>query len=175
MSNSRTALDKDVMTASDRGGGIAGNIVIILLLAFFAYNQAANTGFFTSSFGPLEAFLFYAAGVVSMIAPTIRAITGRRSSARWVDLGSAIMWSITTIWLLYVFPFNFAHLTDALPAFLRFTLSWVNNQVGWVILLLAAIGSTISAIYYAARIVMDRLARQPSQQVRKELGQEATM
>ena len=152
--------NKDYMTAGERAGEVFGIFFILLAIAFFAYHAVANTGFFASNFGLLEAFLFFTAGVVSLFAPMVRIITGRRSKARWFELGSAVLWSITSIWFLIVFPFNFEYLAVPLPSYLQFTLSWITNDIGRIILLLSAIGGVATTIYLSVRIAIERSSNQ---------------
>ncbi|MCL4518575.1 MAG: hypothetical protein M1587_05185 [Thaumarchaeota archaeon] len=155
-----TARDKNILTPSERVGEIVGVTVIWLLIAFFVYHQVTNTGFFTSRFGPLEEFLFYGAALIGMAAPIVRAVTGRRKTARWFELGSGIFWAITSAWLLFIFPFNFTHLADALPRFLEFTLSWVTDFVGRAVLVLSLLGSIASIFYQAVKIAQERVGVQ---------------
>ena len=150
----------DSMTLSERRGELVGIAAILLVSLFFIYHQVANTGFFTSGFGIVEAFLFYGAAAVAILASLMRAITGRKSGSRPFELGSAIFWMFTSIWLLVTFPFNFAHLADALPAFLRFALAWVSNDIGWVILLLSTLGSLGTAIFTGAKLLGNTMGRQ---------------
>ncbi|MDG6997653.1 MAG: hypothetical protein JRN15_00900 [Nitrososphaerota archaeon] len=157
---STPARDKNILTPSERVGEIVGVTAIWLLIAFFVYHQVSNTGFFTSRFALLEEFLFYGAALVGMAAPIVRALTGRRKTARWFELGSGIFWAVTSAWLLFIFPFNFTHLADALPGFLEFSLSWVTNFVGRIVLMLTLLGSIASILIQAVRIAQERVGAQ---------------
>lgn len=167
--------DKNVLKPEERFGELVGVAIMILIIAFFVYHQVSNTGFFTQRFGPLEAFLFYAAGVAGMAAPILRAVTGSRVRARWFDLGSSLLWAVASIWLLIVFPFNFAHVGTPLPAFLQFTVSWVSNYVGRIILVLSALGGIITTIYCAVRIALDRGKSPKARSVEPRVEQSANL
>ncbi len=50
---------RDYIKVSERGGEIVGIVAIVLIALFFYAHQAWSTGFFTSAFGPIEAFFLY--------------------------------------------------------------------------------------------------------------------
>lgn len=150
---SGTGRDRNMLTIPDRIGEIVGIFVILLIAAFFVYHQTTDTGFMTSKFGLAEAFLFYGSFTLSIVSAGARAIIGRRDTARPFELASNVFGAIAAIWFLVVFPFNFAHLADPLPSFLRFTLRWISNSIGWVFILLAALISIGVAISNAIRMV----------------------
>ena len=105
----------DVSHISKRFGEFVALIITLLMIAFFAYNQAANTGFFTPAFGSQAMFFFFGPMVLSMAAPFMRAAIGRRNPARPLEVASNVFGAIAAIWLLTAFPFDFTHLADALP------------------------------------------------------------
>ena len=151
----RFGREKTVLSIPDRIGEIVGIFFIALFAAFFVYHQTANTGFMTSEFGLTATILFYGSFALSMISPAARAILGRRDTARPFELASNVFTAIAAFWFLSAFPFNFAHLSDPLPTFLRFIISWISNEIGWVIILLSAIISIAVAIANAVRIILD--------------------
>jgi TRAP-type C4-dicarboxylate transport system permease small subunit len=57
-------------------------ILMLLLLAFFAYHQWKNTGFFTYKFGRAEMLALYLPILISLGPPIQRLIQGRRNPAR---------------------------------------------------------------------------------------------
>jgi hypothetical protein len=146
MKTGREKTDKEVLTAGQRWGELISVVAMLLLFGFFAYHQAANTGFFTAKFGALEMFCLYGPILVSLAAPVVRAVSGRRNPARPFDVVTYVFLAMAALWLLMVFPFNFSHLADALPGALHFVLAWITNEIGKVVLILQVIIGPISAI-----------------------------
>jgi hypothetical protein len=141
---------RDHMKLSERGGEIIGIIAIVLIALFFYAHQAWSTGFFTSSFGPTEAFLLYGSILVGMTGPITRLATGRRNVARPPEMLASMFWIASSAWLLTVFPFNFAHLGDVLPAdFLRFLVGWITNDFGRAIFIIGILGGIVSIAFNA--------------------------
>jgi hypothetical protein len=136
---------REILNTSQRWGELIGVAAILLVLAFFAYHQFANTGFFTASFGTFEMALLYGSILSSALAPLMRALTGRRNPARPVEAAGNLLFEAAQIWFLILFPFNFTHLPAALPTQLRFLLSWINNDIGRVLLVLGIIGMPVFA------------------------------
>lgn len=149
-------VEKDRMTAGDRGGEVFGVFVSLLLLLFFAENQAQDTGFFTSSFGPVEAALFYGTWAVGAAVSLARAVYGRRNAIRPFDAFDGALLAITAFWLLSVFPFDFSHFPDLIPSQVRFLFSWISNPIGAVFLVLGGIGGLASMFYNAVMYVVVR-------------------
>ena len=145
--HAKSIKDKDEMSLSQRGGEVAAIVVSSLILAFFAAHQVWNTGFFTSSFGPAEMVLFYGAGLFGIATSFVRMAVGRRNAVRPLEVIGAVFWASASLWLLWVFPFNFANLGKALPSSLQFLLSWVPNPLGQWILAIAAVAGIAQAIY----------------------------
>ncbi len=139
--------DKEILNTAQRFGEGISIVVMLLLPAFFAYHQIANTGFFTAKFGALEMLCMYGPMFVSLTAPAVRALYGRRNTARPFEIAANVFMAIAALWLLTVFPFNFAHLADALPVAIRFILSWVTNDIGKVFLILQLIIGVIVAFF----------------------------
>ncbi len=137
--------DKEVLTTGQRWVELISVVAMLLLFGFFVYHQVAHTGFFTAKFGAVEMFCLYGPILVSLAAPVVRAVNGRRNPARPLDVATYLFLAIAALWLLMVFPFNFSHLADALPATIRFILSWITNDIGKVILILQVIIGPISA------------------------------
>ena len=138
--------DKEVLTTAQRVGELIGDVPMLLLFSFFVYHQVANTGFFTAKFGALEMFCLYGPMLLSLVAPVVRAVSGRRNPARPFDIATYLFLAIAAIWFLIAFPFNFAHLADALPGALQFVLAWITNDIGRIFLILQVIIGPISAI-----------------------------
>lgn len=138
--------DKEALTPAQRGGELVGIAIMLLVPGFFAYHQAANTGFYTARFGAMEMVCLYGPILFSFAAPVVRVVTGRRNPARPFEIVTNVFLALAAVWLLIVFPFNFAHLADALPAAIRFVLAWITNEIGTVVLILQIIVGTIMAV-----------------------------
>jgi len=131
--------DHERLRVSDRVGELVSILAMALVFSFFAYHQAAQTGFFTDAFGPTAMLFVYGPIMLSVVAPLIRSFSGRRNPARPMEAVTNLFSAVAAIWLLMVFPFTFAHLADALPTSLQFLLAWVTNDIGRIVLLLQAI------------------------------------
>lgn len=46
---------------------------------------------------------------------------------------------VAAAWFLSTFPFDFSHLADALPASLRFLVSWIGDGIAKVVMVIASI------------------------------------
>jgi hypothetical protein len=134
---------RDRIKISERGGELVGVAVIVLVALFFYAHQAWSTGFFTSSFGPAEAFFLYGSILAGTAGPLARFVTGRRNVSRPPELAASVFWIAGSAWLLFVFPFNFAHFADVVPDFLRFLVSWITNDIAWVLFLLGTLGGVV--------------------------------
>ena len=116
---------RERMRLSERGGEIFAVAAIVLVALYFYAHQAWSTGFFLPSFGPVESFFLYGSIIAGMAGPISRLVSGRRNISRLSELAASTLWVTGSVWLLAVFPFNFAHLADVLPDFLRFLLGWI--------------------------------------------------
>lgn len=140
---------RDHIKLSERGGELVGVAAIVLVTLFFYAHQAWSTGFFTSSFGPAEAFFLYGSILTGTAGPLARFATGRRNASRPPELAASVLWIAGSAWLLVVFPFNFAHFADVMPDFLRFLLSWITNDIAWLLFLLGTLGGVVFVLAYA--------------------------
>lgn len=138
--------DREILTASERLTEPISIVVMLLLFSFFVYHQAADTGFFTDRFGPVEMFFLYGPLLLSALAPIIRAATGRRNLARPAEVITNLFLAAAAAWFLVVFPFDFMHLADALPEGLQFLLAWVTNDIGRITLILQLIVAPLVAL-----------------------------
>jgi hypothetical protein len=143
---------RDYLRPSERGGELVGAGAIMLAALFFYAHQAWSTGFFTSSFGPTEAFFLYSQIIAGAMGPICRFATGRRNVSRLPELIASIFWIAGSAWLLIIFPFNFAHFADVVPSFIRFLVSWITNDIARVFLALGTIGGfgfiVVNAVLY---------------------------
>lgn len=136
---------KDWLNAGQRFGEVVSAFIMLLIMGFFVYHLVNNTGFFTSTFGSLEEIAFFGSMVISFLPPLARAAIGRRNPVRPLEAGVNILFAVASIFLLSVFPFNFAHFADALPAATRFMFFWLTNDIARIAFVLAIFGSLVSA------------------------------
>jgi fumarate reductase subunit D len=131
-------------------------VVMMLVIAFFVFHQATNTGFFTAKFGPFEMLCFYGPMIVSLAAPIVRGIRGKRNPGRPFEALTNLCTALAAIWLLIVFPFNFAHLADALPGGMQFFLAWITNGIGRIVLIIQIALGMFAAIVTTAQYLSMR-------------------
>ena len=131
---------RDRIGLSERGGEIFAVAAVVLVALFFYAHQAWSTGFFTPFFGPVEVLALYGSVLAGTAGPLSRLFTGRRNISRLPELAASAFWVAGAVWLLVVFPFNFAHLADVLPEFLRFTIAWITNDIARLFFILGMLG-----------------------------------
>lgn len=136
----------EILSAIQRLSELLIICAMLFLFAFFAAHQWLNTGFFTQDFGRLEMLALYAPIIIALVAPAIRAFTGRRNPARLFEVATNLALATGSLWLLIVFPLDYTHLADVLPEGLRFLLSWVTDDMGKFVLLLQVIIGPIASI-----------------------------
>ena len=139
--------ERDYEKSGERFGEVFATVLILIVTLYFIYSQLLKTGFFTSSFGSVEMFLFYAPVPLGIGVNIIRLATGRRNSARPLETLDAISIAVAGLWLSVVFPFNFSHLADLLSTPLQFLLSWIPNYLGRAIVLIAGLGGLFNSVY----------------------------
>ena len=137
--------DDQVLTGSQRWAGLATVVAMLGLLGFFLLHQSTNTGFFTPRFGSFEMLALYLPILVSFAAPIVRAIGGRQNPARPFQAAMSSTLALGSLWLVIIFPFNFARLADVLPSALQFVISWINDDMGRFILILQVLLGIIAA------------------------------
>jgi hypothetical protein len=139
-------IDRDIVSTPQRVvDPLVSILAMALLFSFFAFHQLAQTGFFTPKFGPFEMVCFYGPIILSPAASVIRAVSGHRNTGRPVEVLVNLFVASAALWLLAVFPFDFSHFADALPAAIRFMFAWVNNDIGKIVLILQVIIGSIVA------------------------------
>jgi len=147
---------KDIMPYSERIKNIVGVVIGFLVVLYFGAHQTWSTGFFTSKFDTLEILLFYGSLIYVFFIEKSIGLLGRKNLARLNDVFSLILVAVAFTWLFMVFPFDFAHLADVLPSFLRFLLHWISNDIARVLMVLGIIAAPIVAIYTAIIYVLVR-------------------
>ena len=121
--------------------------MIMLVTMYFVCSQILNTGFFTSSFGPVEMILFYIPIPLGIGVQLVRLTTGHRNPARPLEAIDAFATAVACFWLYAVFPFNFGHFADLVPGPLQFLLSWIPNYLAKFVLLIGGVGSLANGLY----------------------------
>jgi hypothetical protein len=149
-------MGKEYMTPSQRFGEVISLIISGLIIGYFLRLWTIDAGFFTSAFGPPEQYWFFGPMILSLAAPLVRMLVGRRNPARPFEMVTDVLMALGAIWLLRVFPFDFSHLGDALPGNLPALLNWVPNWLGRVGLALQLVGGIIGAI--AATVQFTRVS-----------------
>ncbi|MCW4031269.1 MAG: hypothetical protein NWE80_02795 [Candidatus Bathyarchaeota archaeon] len=147
---------KDTLSYSERVGNIVGVVIGLLFVLYFVAHQTGSTGFFTSEFGILEALLFYGSIIFGIVTTAFRGLFGRKNLARLFEVFGAIFSAVAITWLFVVFPFDFGHLADLLPDFLRFLVQWISNDITKVLMILGIIVTLVMAIYNTIFYVLVR-------------------
>ena len=125
---------------------------VLLTAAFFAAHQAWSTGFFLSTFGLTEAFLFYASILYGIVLTNTSVFRFREDRALVLDIAGAVLWTVATVWLYLVFPFDFTHFAAVVPGPLTFLFTWVTNPVAHTIWLLLIVGSAAFIPFFALQL-----------------------
>ena len=151
---------KNRMKLSERGGEVVAIVIIGLVALFFYAHETQATGFFTSSFGVVEKILLYGSILFGVSGPFARLATGRRNTARPPEMLVSLFWTVSSAWLLMVFPFNFAHFADIVPQLLRFLVIWITNDIALIIITIGISGCIISIavnamLYIKIRILLE--------------------
>jgi len=133
------------------GERIFGIIIVVfcaLAILYFTAHQLLLTGFFTSKFSIIEIVFFYGFWVMWIITATLESILSQRLLSRLFDVfGGIIFATIASLWLLIVFPFEFAYLSNVLPGPIRFLVQWISNDVARVIIVILFIFHLLAEVY----------------------------
>jgi len=148
--------DRDRMGMGERIGNIIGMFFIVFVALIFIDIQLNDYGFFTSSFGPVEQVAFYAPLLYGLVPSLVKAATGRRNLGRLFDLIGSVLFIIAGSYLLIVFPFDFTQLLDILPAGIRPSWDWFNNDLFKALLTIGLVIGAISTVYNAILYVSVR-------------------
>jgi len=133
---------------SERFVGIAIVVFSVLMISYLAAHQVRSTGFFTAKFGTPEMFMLYGVLILGIISAGLEGVFGLRLYSRLFDVfGGLLLAAVCTIWLLVVFPFEFAHFADVSPDSLSFLVRWISNGIARVLMVLAIIVYLGAAVY----------------------------
>ena len=132
----------------ERVVGIAIVVFSVLMVLYFVAHQMRSTGFFTATFGTLEMLLLYGLVILGIISAGLEGVLGLRLLSRLFDVfGGLILGAVCTVWLLVVFPFEFAYFAHVLPDSLRFLVQWISNDIVRVLMVLGIIVYLGAAVY----------------------------
>jgi hypothetical protein len=146
-SRAKTEADKGI-PPNERIVGIAIVAVSILMMSYCVAHQMWSTGFLTAAFGALEMIMLYGNLITWVITGALEGVLGQRLLSRLFDVfGGIIFITISFAWLLVVFPFEFTYFADVLPAFLRFLVQWISNDIARVIMVIGIILLVVAAVY----------------------------
>jgi len=134
--------------SGERVTGIAIVVCSVLMVLYCAAHQRQSTGFFTATFGTLEMIALYGYWVYWIVAAGLEGVLGQRLLSRLFDVfGGLIFSGIAIVWLLVVFPFEFAHFADILPDALRFLVQWISNGIARVLMALGIVVHLGAAVF----------------------------
>jgi hypothetical protein len=133
---------------NERVVGIAIVVISVLMVLYFVAHQVRATGFFTTTFGTSEMLMLYGLLILGIISAGLEGVFGLRLHSRLFDVfGGLILAAVCTVWLLVVFPFEFAYIADVAPESLRFLVQWISNDIARVLMVLAIIVYLGGAVY----------------------------
>ena len=145
--------DREYLSPGQRFGEVIALAVLAVIIDYFWQLWQMEAGFFTAAFGPWEQFWFFGPMVVSLAAPLVRLLVGRRNPARPFEIATDVLMVIGAVWLLRVFPFDFSHIGGALPGSLPTLFAWVPKWLGRWVLVLQLVGGTIAVVVTAWHFV----------------------
>lgn len=133
---------------SERAVGIAIVVFSVLMILYFVTHQMRSTGFFTAKFGMSEMIMLFGILTLGIISAGLEGVFGLRLYSRLFDVfGGLILAAVCTVWLLVVFPFEFAYFADLLPLSLRFLAQWISNDIARGLMVLAIVIYISAAIF----------------------------
>ena len=142
---------------------VAATFFTVLIFGFYLAHYALSTGFFTIEFTPLLAVLFFMSVLYTIFNSSAKAVTPRKDIVAFVELAGAVLFTTVAAWFFFAFPLKFAHLTDIVPVSIRFMFSWINDDIGRIIVALALIGGVISIVVDSVKLVWRVTVRRFSQ------------
>ena len=141
---------KDRLRGPNLVGEAVAAVFLSFMLWFFVAHKLEETGFYTEAFGSLEMFMLYSAGAFAIFVVAVRLILRRRNMVRPLDVVSLLLLSSAHAVLLASFPFDFQYVSDVLPSALQWTVGWMDDTIGKIILALGLIGGLIGAVFTTA-------------------------
>ena len=146
-SRGKAQAEKDI-PFSEHVVGIAIVVFTVFMVLYLVAHQVRSTGFFTASFGTSEMLMLYGLLILGIISAGLEGVFGQRLYSRLFDIfGGLLLAAACTIWLLVVFPFEFAYFSDVAPDFLSFLVQWITNDIARVLMVLGIIVYLGAAVY----------------------------
>ena len=137
----------DDIASADIAASIFLIVVNGLVGLYFIAHQTSSTGFFTSKFSTFELVMLYGI-LIYWITTSALILLGQKHPSRNLDsYGGLFFATFAYAWLFLVFPFEFTYFADVLPAFLRFLLQWISNDIARVMMVLLFIFHLLAAVY----------------------------
>jgi hypothetical protein len=127
-----------------------------LIAAFFAAHQAWSTGFFLPAFTPVQAVLLYGSILYSILVTNTEVIGLRKDHISIVNMVGAVLWTATTAWLFFAFPFDFTHFAAVVPWPFQFLVTWITNGIAKTMSLLLVIASGAFIPFFALQLTSAR-------------------
>lgn len=127
-------------------------VVACLIAGFYGAHLAWSTGFFTSAFTPVLAAFFFASIFWTIVNVAFKTITSRKDVRTFVEWIGAALFVGVAAWIYAVFPFNFMHLADVVPAQFQFLLSWITNDIGRILVALILIAGIIALVVDSVKL-----------------------
>lgn len=90
--------------------------------------------------------MFYASILYNIVNLSSKAFTLRKDVIALVELIGTILFATVAGWVYSVFPFNFAHIADVVPAPAQFMFTWLTNDIGRIIVALVFVASIIALV-----------------------------
>lgn len=142
--------DRERLGLGERIGSVIGIVFIAAFaLAIRFLQDGILDGFFTPAFGAAEQAAFYGSMLFGIVPNLARAVTGRRSHGRLMDILGAAVFVAAWSYLLAVFPFDFGELVALAPAGMGPAAEWVTNGLFRLVIVIAMIISVIGAAFGA--------------------------
>ena len=92
--------------------------------------------------------MLYGLLILGIISAGLEGVFGLRLYSRLFDVfGGLILAAVCTIWLLVVFPFEFAYFSDVAPDCLSFLVQWISNDIARVLMALGIIVYLGAAVF----------------------------
>ncbi len=142
---------KEELSDEIASNDIIASIFLILVNGlfglYFIIHQMVSTGFFTSMFSTFEMIMLYGI-IIYWITTSILILIGQKHPSRDLDTyGGLFFATFAIVWLILIFPFEFAYFANVLPDFLRFLVQWISNEIALVLLIILSIIHLILAVY----------------------------
>ena len=164
----KSSAKKDRIGDTDLIGEFVGLVLMLIALWFFAAHKLNETGFYTEEFGGVEMFALYSAGVFVIFVAALRITLRRHNVVRPFEAASMVYLAGAHAVLLARFPFEFEHVSAVLPGALEWTVGWISDTIGRVILAIGIpaglIGAVVITLLYfgVRRELSDSSSEQPS-------------